>query len=280
MRNLAHGRRFSKLPTQRLQQNVQRNFTKENEMLVAYGSLSRNERQAARKLAKELLGSVPAAQKTDESGSLREAVSTAFMKPENVIGALVYTDGNGNWWGDVVFKKGERRYQTGTQEGAPARSYDDALEHVKSMMAHIKAMRDDPLVQEFRDRGFDPERVELLRVRHKKFGQRWVLLKDDQIWSGAEAFVAHIEKKSLGVVDKLEQARTIIVQTAPQFATNAWFLLPAADDNDEKKDALELLYYAAAFLLSCGILNVDEDATQTNFGRTIRVMLPEPPTLH
>src|ERR1700751_897325 len=137
-------------------------------MLVAYGSLSRHERQAARKLAKELLRSVPTAHKTDEPRSLREAVSTAFMRPENVIGALVYSDGNGNWWGDVVFKKGEKRYQTGTQEKAPAQSYDDALEHVKSMMAQIKAMREDPLVQEFRERGFDPERVELLWVRHKK----------------------------------------------------------------------------------------------------------------
>ena len=71
------------------------------------------------------------------------------MKPENVIGALVYGDGNGNWCGDVVFNKGKKQVQTGTHE-SPARSYDEALGYVKSMIAYIKAMRENPLVQELR----------------------------------------------------------------------------------------------------------------------------------
>ena len=147
--------------------------------MLNYGSLSRHERRAAKKLAKELLRTVPAAEEPkEEPCSIRGAVSTAFMKPENVIGALVYTDGNGNWWGDVVFKKGEKCFQIGTQEEAPARSCDDALGYVKAVIAYIKAMREHPLVQEFRERGFDPERVELLRVGHERFGHRWVLLDD------------------------------------------------------------------------------------------------------
>ena len=233
--------------------------------MLDYGSLSRHERRTAKKLAKELLRTVPAAEKpmSEEQCSLRGAVSTAFMKPENVIGALVYSDGNGNWWGDVVFKKGEKRFQIGTQQEAPARSYDEALGYVKSMIAYVKAMREDPLVQEFRERGFDPERVELLRVGHERFGHRWVLLDDRRILLASEAFAKFVERK--GVVDKLEEARKVILQTAPQFATNPVFLLPAVDDDDEKRDALQLLYHAAAFLLRCGILNVDQNTTNTDF---------------
>ena len=84
--------------------------------MLDYRSLSRHDRRAAKKLAKELLRTVPAAQEPDGPRSIRGALSTAFMKPENVIGALVYSDGNGNWWGDVVFNKGEKCFQMGTQE--------------------------------------------------------------------------------------------------------------------------------------------------------------------
>ena len=223
--------------------------------MLDYGSLSRHERRAAKKLAKELLRTVPAAQEPEGPRSIRGALSTAFMKPENVIGALVYTDGNGNWWGDVVFNKGEKCFQMGTQEEAPARSYDDALGYVKAVIAYVKAMREHPLVQEFRERGFDPERVELLRVGHEKFGHRWVLLDDTRILKASEAFAEFVERK--GVVDKLEEARTVILQTAPQFATDPVFLGPS-DDNDEQEGAIQLLYCAAAFLLRCGIVNVDQ----------------------
>jgi hypothetical protein len=117
------------------------------------------------------------------------------MKPENVIAVLVYTDGNGNWWGDVVFNKGEKCFQMGTQEEAPLQSCDDALGFVKSMIAYVKAMREHPFVQELREKGCDPEQVELLRVGHAKFGHRWVIMDDDQIRTGAEAFVAYVKTK-------------------------------------------------------------------------------------
>ena len=123
--------------------------------MLDYTTLSRHERRAAKKLAKELLRTVPAAEKpiSEEHCSIRGALSTAFMKPENVIAVLVYTDGNGNWWGDVVFNKGEKCVQIGSQEEAPLQSYDEALEHVKAVIAYIKAMREHPFVQELRERG-------------------------------------------------------------------------------------------------------------------------------
>jgi hypothetical protein len=102
-----------------------------------------------------------------------------------------------------------------------------------------------------------------------------VLLNNERIWSGAEAFVAYIEDKFPGAVDKVGQARTVILQTAPQFVTNRWFLLPAGDkDKDEEEGVIQLLYDAAAFLLRCGTLYVDQDATEASFG------VGELPTLH
>ena len=250
--------------------------------MLNYGSLSRHERWAAKRLAKELLHTVPAAQEPEEPRSIRGALSTAFMKPENVISALVYSDGNGNWWGDVVLRKGEKCFQMGTPEQAPARSYDDALGHVKATIANIKAMREHPLVQEFREKGLDPERVELLRVQHERFGHRWVLLDDSQIWTGAEAFVACVEDKFPGVVDTLEKARTVVLQTAPQFATDPVFLqLPDDHDGEEGAiGAIQLLYCAAAFLLRNGIVNVDQDTTEANFGLPNSETISQRPTVH
>ena len=127
--------------------------------MLNYTSLSRHDRRAAKNLAKELLRTVPAAQEAAGPCSIRGKLSTAFMKPENVIAVLVYTDGNGNWWGDVVLNKGEKCVQIGSQEEAPLQSYDEALGYVKSMMAYIKAMCEHPFVQELREKGCDPEQV-------------------------------------------------------------------------------------------------------------------------
>ena len=230
--------------------------------MLDYTTLSRHERRAAKKLAKELLRTVPAAEKpiSEEQCSIRGALSTAFMKPENVIAVLVYSDGNGNWWGDVVLNKGEKCFQMGSQEEAPLQSYDEALEHVKAVIAYIKAMREHPFVQELREKGCDPEQVELLRVGHAKFGHRWVIMDDDQIRTGAEAFVEYVKDKMPAVVDAVEQARKVILEAAPKFATDM-FLHPS-DDQDEEEGEFQLLHDAAAFLLRCGIVNVDQDTTE------------------
>jgi hypothetical protein len=41
--------------------------------------------------------------KTAERSS--DALDTGFMKAENVVAALVYDEGNGTWWRDIVFAK-------------------------------------------------------------------------------------------------------------------------------------------------------------------------------
>lgn len=101
-------------------------------------------------------------------------------------------------------------------------------------------------------------------MRHEKFGHRWVLLDDNQILTGAEAFVAYVEDKFAGEVDKLQQARTVILQMAPQLSTHPVFLRPT-NDNGEQEGAIQLLYDASAFLLRCGIGNVGQDTTEANF---------------
>jgi hypothetical protein len=229
--------------------------------MLDYANLSRHERKAAAKLARQLLRTVPAAQEPDEPRSIRGALSTAFMKPRNIIGAVVYTDGSGNYWGDVILKKGKKTCQMGTAEGAPLQSPEVALDQVKELIASIKAMREHPIVQGFRDDGVDPELVELLRVRHEEFGCRWVLLNEEQIRIGSEAFAKYVEGKFPGMADKPEQARIVILQMAPRFATHPVFLL--SPDN-EQEAVVRLFRSAAAFLLRTGIINVDQVATKTN----------------
>ena len=77
----------------------------------------------------------------------------------------------------------------------------------------------------------------------------------------------------------LEQARTVILQTAPQFATDPVFLGPS-DDNDEQEGAIQLLYCAAAFLLRCGIVNVDHNTTEASFCLPNSETISQQPTLH
>jgi hypothetical protein len=247
--------------------------------MLHYSSLSQHERRAAKKLAKELLRTVPAAQEPDGPCSIRGALSTAFMKPENVIGALVYSNGTGKWWGDVVLRKGEKFVQFGTQEETPAQSCDEALGFVKSAIAYVKAVREHPLVQEFREMGCDPERVELLRVGHAKCGQRWAIMDDDQVRTGAETFLDCFKDKFPSGADMIEHARTLILQTAPRFATGPMFLT-LEDDQVAERSAFELVHDAAAFLLRCGIMNVDQEPTEADVYLLKSETMSQRPTLH
>ena len=84
-------------------------------MLRAYGDLPQQDRRAAEKLAKKLLRTTLAAPQREFSGTVRDALDTAFIKAENVVAALVYEQGDGTWWSDVVFQKGKSKVQHGVQ---------------------------------------------------------------------------------------------------------------------------------------------------------------------
>jgi hypothetical protein len=113
-------------------------------------------------------------------------LTSAFLKPENVVAAFTYSDGDGNWWGDVVFRKGQGMFQWGVPERERCCSEQEALASLKSTIAEIKATREDPLVAQLRAVGTDLESVELLRVYHEQFGYRWVILDANDISKGAE----------------------------------------------------------------------------------------------
>jgi|ERR1700683_5138358 len=123
--------------------------------IVDYETLPRPERRTAQKLAEELLRTVPAASEPGVSTSLRGALCTAFMKPENVVAALVYDDGHGNWWGDVVLRTAQGMCQMGTTECHPRHSQQEALDDVKGQIANIKAVREHPLVTRLRANGLN-----------------------------------------------------------------------------------------------------------------------------
>lgn len=67
-------------------------------MFVSYETLSRNERRAAKKLAKQLLRTVPALTNPPEALDLYTAIGTAFWQPKNLVGVLIYGDDEGGWW--------------------------------------------------------------------------------------------------------------------------------------------------------------------------------------
>jgi hypothetical protein len=80
-------------------------------MTVLYERLPQRDRRAAEKLAKELLRNTPVGPKSEFSGTLRDALDTAFAKPENVVAAFVCDEGDGSWRSVIVFRKGKYNIQ-------------------------------------------------------------------------------------------------------------------------------------------------------------------------
>ena len=230
-------------------------------MFLEYQTLSRQERRAARKLAKELLRTVPAAQEPFEFGSMRGKLTTAFLKPKNVVAVITHDDGDKNWWGGVVLRKGQGVVQIGVPESKPCRSKEEALNELKHLIAGIKAMREHPLVTKLRDDGIDPESIELLRVHHKRFGCRYIMRTVKEIASEFETF-----GRTHGLDDSADEfdiqcaardASAIIVQYAAKFSGDPEFLVPPWD-TDKSVNEVNQVREAASFLLGQGIVNTDE----------------------
>jgi len=154
-----------------------------------------------------------------------------------------------------VLKTGKKVAQTGTHEDNPHKSREEAFEHLKHMVASLKAAKEHPIVQSMRDEGIDPKEFKLLRVRHEKFGQRWfVLLADEETPKRAALFSEQFSGRS--VVDKLLLARQTILDYAVQFATDD----PCIPSLDTKYDKVEYdkADCAAAFLSANGVINIDQ----------------------
>jgi hypothetical protein len=233
-----------------------------------YQTLSRKQRREAKRYAKHLLATVPAATTLDEIASLRGALATAFMKPKNVIGVLVYGDDHGNWWADIVLRKGKRVFQGGSPERNPMRSREHALECAKHLIAQVKAMREHPIVQVARDGGLDPEATELFRVEHEKFGCRWAMLDERQISAGEKGFSEFIDQACGPLADKIEVARRTVLELAPRFADHPYFLT-RTDESEASKRRLNVLFCAVAFLSANGIVNLNDQDEEIESGSIV-----------
>jgi hypothetical protein len=75
-------------------------------MTVLYERLPQQDRRAAEQLAETLIRNTPAAPKSEFSGTLRDALDTAFIKSENVVAAFEYYDeGDGSWMSFIAKKE-------------------------------------------------------------------------------------------------------------------------------------------------------------------------------
>jgi hypothetical protein len=233
-------------------------------MLVSYESLSKKQRRAAQKLAKELLRTTPPTDNFDPTkfgNTIRGHLSTAYLKPRNVLAAYVYTDDKGHWWGDVVLKKGAGTVTIGVAEDLPCGSYAGALGRIKRNIANIKAMTEHPVVEQFRRAGYDPEDIALLRVVHRKLGACFVLRRNEQVPTEAGSFRERwklTEETDKAVSSGIELASAIVLNHAEEFAGTG--LLEAPTDTKRYEDEVKMWHEAASFLLDCGIVNIsDED---------------------
>ena len=229
-------------------------------MIVLYETLPQKDRRAAEKLAKKLLRTTPAAPQREFSGTVRDALDTGFIKAENVVAALVYDQGNGTWWSDVVFRKGKYKLQF----GIACRSEQQALSCLKSQIAEIKATREHPLVADFRSRGVEFDAFLWLGVRHKQFGHKYVQCHIDEIRSEALKFLGrHRIVEIMGEAYAEKMARETVLLYAPDFASEDVLLEPPAG-TDKSEDAIESWREAASFLLARGFTDIDDRDDETD----------------
>ena len=145
-------------------------------MTVLYEQLPQRDRRAAERLAKKLLKLLRLAPRREFSGSMRDALDTAFLKAENVVAALVYDQGGGTWASDIVLRKGNT---TSTRCILWFENSRRCL--AESQIAEIKATCEHPARCRFRKMGVEPDNHGWLGVWHKQFGYRCVGRYIDEI---------------------------------------------------------------------------------------------------
>jgi hypothetical protein len=215
-----------------------------------YELLPRAERRAAQKYAKKLLRTVPALRNPDQPASLRGALDTAALKAENVVAARVYPDTENQWWCEVILRRGDGLMQFTNDTALSAR--EQAITCLEHYIGSIKGTKEHPVVGEFRKLGVDPERVEMLRVRHDSFGVRWVIVPNNEISTRAKTFAEQIVRDNGLFVDKLTLAFIVLYDSAPEFAAGPLLLAADSDSGEEFSFYLD----AAAFALEHGLRTI------------------------
>ena len=213
-----------------------------------YELLPRAERRAAQKYAKKLLRTVPALRNPDQPASLRKALDTAALKAENVVAARVYSDTENQRLCEVILRRGDGIALLRNDTPLPRR--DQAVTCLEHYIGSIKGTQEHPLVSELRKLGIDPERVEMLRIRHDSFGVRWVIVPMNEISRRAKAFAEQVVRDNGRFVDKLTAKLTVALivlhELTPKFVAGP--LLLEADGNSETaKELFDYYLDAAAF---------------------------------
>ena len=231
-------------------------------MVVTYKSLSRNERRAARRLAKKLLQEVPASEGMSAT-SPQAALSTAYLKPENVLAAFLHGD-RGKWWGNVAVRDGIGYFQIGIPQATPCASEDEALAEIKKLIADIKGTREHPLVKKLRDDGFDPASTCILRVQHQQYGERWIVKSEQTVLTESQEFEdmnsLSDAKSSEATTHLIEVAASIVLYYAQEFATADYKLIETTDnDTDRSAGEMNLWRCACSFLLANGVAGIGDN---------------------
>jgi 16S rRNA C967 or C1407 C5-methylase (RsmB/RsmF family) len=105
-------------------------------MMFHYFDFSRQQRRDAKKLAKELLRTVPAAEELSTLHLERPLTNATFFKPKNLLAALVHSEGKDNWRSYVAFKNGTGVSTIRTTP--PLQSREEAFELLKGIIATLK----------------------------------------------------------------------------------------------------------------------------------------------
>jgi hypothetical protein len=137
----------------------------------------------------------------------------------------------------------------------PLPSRDRANACLEHYIGSIKGAQEHPLVSEFRKLGVDPERVEMLRVMHDSFGERWVTVPTNEVSTRATSFAQQAGLENGLRVDTPKLAFIFLNQLAPRFLAGP-LLLPADSDSDESKEWFDHCLDAAAFALKHGVRTV------------------------
>jgi hypothetical protein len=243
-------------------------------MLRAYVNLPQQDRRAAEKLAKKLLRTTPAAPQREFSGTVRDALDTGFIKAENVVAALVYEQGDGTWWSDVVFQRGKYKVAHGVQ----CSSKQQALSCLETQIADVKATREHPLVADFRSVGVEFEAFLWLGVRHKEFGYKYVQCPIDELSIKDLQFRRrHRIFDSMGKAGRRHAAkiaRETVLRYARDFGSDDVFLEPP-DGTDKSEDEIKSWREAASFLLGRGFSDIDDRDDETDVIAECYLRIPD-----
>lgn len=160
-------------------------------------TLSENGRRSAERLAEHLLQTT-----TPEAGfnaiefcermSIREALNSPFMKPHNVVGALV-SGSESRWWCDIFFRTPDYISSLGLREDSPANTREEAESSLRKLMGNLPVMQEHPIVHECRKRGLAPEAVWCLKIYRTNEQCKLVFREKGQVQLEREEFMQQFE---------------------------------------------------------------------------------------